>query len=241
MNETPYDDAFYDNQEQNSRAAASVVLTRLNADYHFSSVLDVGCGVGTWLSACVEMGKTDVLGVDGDYVNRDRLQIAKTAYQPHDLSKPLDLGRRFDLVMSLEVAEHLPAETSETFVESLVRHGDAVLFSAAIPMQGGTHHVNEQWCEFWQGHFAKQGFEPVDFLRDALWHDPAVPFWYRQNMCFFRKKDASPPILSARHATEFPTRIHPEFYARTAVRAHGLPGKEVRRMRREFRNLTQPD
>lgn len=241
MNETPYDDAFYDHQSTNSRAAAAVVLGRLDADYHFESVLDVGCGVGTWLSACVEMDKTDILGVDGDYVNRDLLQIPRETYQPADLSQPLDLGRRFDLVMSLEVAEHLPTETSETFVQSLARHSDAVLFSAAIPMQGGTHHVNEQWCEFWQGHFDAAGFEPVDFLRDELWHDERVPFWYRQNMCFFRKRDAGRPILSGRGATGFPTRIHPEFYCRTAGRAHGLPGKETRKMRRAYRALTRAD
>ena len=67
------------------------------------------------------------------------------------------MNRKFDLVLSLEVAEHLPSECAEAFVESLVNLGPVILFSAAIPYQGGENHVNEQWPEYWVGVLSGEG------------------------------------------------------------------------------------
>jgi 2-polyprenyl-3-methyl-5-hydroxy-6-metoxy-1,4-benzoquinol methylase len=65
------------------------------------------------------------------------------------LIQPLDLEKEFDLVVSLEVAEHLPASAADQFVNTLVKHGKKILFSAAIPGQGGQDHLNEQWPDYW--------------------------------------------------------------------------------------------
>ncbi len=237
MKDTPYDASFFDHQSTNSRIAASIVLKRLQDEYVFQSVMDVGCGVGTWISACIEMGLEDVCGVDGDYVEREKLQIPQEVFFAADLNEPLTIGRKFDLVTSLEVAEHLDKDRAENFVAGLVKHSDAILFSAAIPLQGGTHHVNEQWGEYWQNIFASFEYEPVDFLRDALWHNENIPFWYRQNMCFFRNKNANRPILPNRPATEFLSRIHPDFYARIVTKAKNLTRKDMRKMRKDYRQL----
>ena len=88
--------------------------------------------------------------------------------------------------MSLEVAEHLPLESAETFVDSLTKHGNFIFFSAAAPFQTGTGHVNENWCEYWAALFAAKGFEPLDIIRDQIWSDESVPYWYRQNARLFR-------------------------------------------------------
>ncbi|MDW8444469.1 MAG: hypothetical protein RML45_09315 [Acetobacteraceae bacterium] len=131
-------------------------------------------------------------------------------------SWPIDLDRRFDLALSLEVAEHLPPERAAGFVADLVRLAPAVLFSAAIPLQGGTNHVNERWQAFWAGLFASHGYRAFDVIRPRVWDDPRVEPWYRQNTVLFladghpetervakAERDAPRP-LSVVHPAVFP-------------------------------------
>jgi SAM-dependent methyltransferase len=159
------------------------------------SVVDVGCGLGTWLAVFMENGVADVTGVDGDYVDSSRLEIPAERFVAHDLSTPLSLDRRFDLAVSLEVAEHLPADRAAIFVGSLTALAPFVLFSAAIPFQGGTNHVNEQWPEYWAALFGQRGFLPVDCVRREVWGDENVEWWYAQNTLLFVEEGrlASPP------------------------------------------------
>jgi SAM-dependent methyltransferase len=184
-----YATGFYEGQLAGSLRSAEVVVPLLIDLVRPASVLDVGCGVGTWLRAFVGLGVTDVVGVDGDYVDRSLLQIDPEAFRPTDISRPLDLGRRFDLVISLEVAEHLDAGDADTLVDSIVRHGDAVAFSAAVPFQDGTHHVNEQWPDYWIDKFAARSYACLDILRPTLWDRPEVEFWYAQNLFLFVAED----------------------------------------------------
>jgi SAM-dependent methyltransferase len=72
-----------------------------------ASLLDVGCGTGTWLRAAMECGVTDVWGLDGVLLPPERLLFPAEKYGQQDFSRPWDLGRRFDVVLCLEVAEHL--------------------------------------------------------------------------------------------------------------------------------------
>lgn len=179
----PYAPAYYDEIRAGSLRSARVVLPLVFDVLKPSSVLDVGCGDGTWLTACSELGVSDVFGLH--YVDRRRLSIAADRFIPTDLEQTFDLGRRFDLVMSLEVAEHLAPEAAEPHVADLVRHSDVILFSAAVPEQGGAHHVNEQWPAYWAARFAIHGFLPADFLRPRIWLDGAVEAWYAQNTLLY--------------------------------------------------------
>ena len=145
------------------------------------------------------------------------LEIPHAAFLRADLSQPLDLGRRFDLAISLEVAEHLPAASADTFVASLAGLSDFVLFSAAVPGQGGRHHVNEQWQEYWGERFARLGFAALDLVRRAIWSDRAIPYWYKQNTLLFvrRERLAELPGEAAKWECE-PASLslaHPEFLA----------------------------
>lgn len=146
------------------------------------SVLDVGCGTGTWLKAALELGAVEVLGVDGAGLPADALLIGEDRFRSHDLNRPLRLGRRFALVLCLETAEHLEPESAAELVETLVAHGDRILFSAATPGQYGVHHVNCQWPEYWQSLFNERGYACDDSIRWTVWNNPAVEPWYRQNM-----------------------------------------------------------
>ena len=127
----------------------------------------------------------DAIGVDGQYVPREQLCVPADRFICHDLTTPLDLGRRFDLVTCLEVAEHLPSEAAETIIDSLCRHADVIAFSAALPGQGGTGHINERWASFWVALFAAHGYRPYDLLRSRLWGDERCEWWYRQNLLVY--------------------------------------------------------
>ncbi len=144
-------------------------------------LLDFGCGEGGWLSIWKQRGVKDYIGVDGQYVDQTRLLIERERFVAADLRRPVDLGRRFDMVQSLEVAEHLEKASAEIFVETLTRHGDMVLFSAAVPGQGGVNHVNERPYEYWRRLFSERGFSMYDPLRPALLEHHTVEPWYRYN------------------------------------------------------------
>ncbi len=127
------------------------------------------------------MGVQETVGLDGDYVRRERLLIPGKFFIPQNLSEEFDLGRRFDLVQSLEVAEHLPRSSGPRFVDSLVRHGDIIFFSAAPQGQGGDQHVNEQSYEYWRRHFERRDYVPIDLIRPNVIGDRSIEPWYRYN------------------------------------------------------------
>jgi tetratricopeptide (TPR) repeat protein len=188
--QTLYNSAFYSWQAAGSTASSRVIVPMLAALTHPRSVLDVGCGVGGWVGTWLDSG-ADAVGVDGDYVPRDQLCIPADRFINHDLSTPLDLGRRFDLVTCLEVAEHLPEQDAQTIVDSLCQHADVIAFSAAVPGQGGTGHVNERWPTFWAELFANRGYRPYDLLRGQLWWDERCEWWYRQNLLLYATEEVA--------------------------------------------------
>jgi SAM-dependent methyltransferase len=194
---TRYDQVFFEFHQRDSRQSAVHVVPLVMDLIHPHSVIDVGCGVAPWLSVFKENGISDYLGIDGEYVDRSLLMIPDDRFEMKDLSRPFSVKRQFDLVVSLEVAEHIPANSAAGFVQSLTQLGDTVLFSAAIPSQGGTHHVNEQWPEYWRDLFATQGYSVIDCIRSKIWQNEQIQPWYRQNLLLFVKNEriASSPAL----------------------------------------------
>ena len=150
------------------------------------SVADFGCGQGAWLSVYRKAGLA-VQGVDGPYVKQDRLLIPPSCFLPADLAAGVSLGR-FDLAQSLETAEHLPPAKAAGLVAMLTAHSDFVLFSAAVPGQGGEHHINEQPLGYWRALFARHGYVPCDISRPILRDNPDVQRWYRYNTLLYVKQ-----------------------------------------------------
>lgn len=175
------------------------------------SVVDVGCGTGSWLKAFQMNGVKDIYGIDGNRTGV--LDISPDKFHQADLSLPFQLARRFDLAVCVEVAEHLPENRADLLVDTLTSLAPAVLFSAAIPGQGGMRHVNEQWPDYWADKFSRKGFLTLDCLRMKIWSDPDVIWWYSQNLILYVRKDIARKNkkLSKIPAVGLPPRlIHPE-------------------------------
>ena len=204
MSAHEYNADFYTYIDAGSRRSARAVAGLLMPEIAIASLLDVGAGHGAWAAEWLAAGVDDVLAVDGDYVRRDQLAIPAARFRAHDLATPLDLGRKFDLVQTLEVAEHLPADKAELFVDNLVAHGDVILFSAAVPHQGGEHHVNEQPPEYWRAKMKARGFAAFDFIRPALANRDEVMPWYRFNTYLYANNRGEQRLSAKIKATRVP-------------------------------------
>ncbi len=228
---TDYPKNFYDDLEDTAAPSARRIVPMVRALMKVASVVDVGCGTGAWLNVFARDGVDEVLGLDGDWVRQEQLLIEPGNFQRCDLTKALPVDRRYDLAISLEVAEHLSEEFASDFVSELTRLAPVVLFSAAIPGQGGLHHVNERPPAYWAGLFAKRGFKVIDTIRWQVWGDPSVTWWYKQNILLFASEpalEANPKLRAARQAMppDAPIHIvHPERYAAIVKQARpGLGG-----------------
>jgi SAM-dependent methyltransferase len=218
---TPYDEKFYAGKDQGSYRSAMVVLPLVFSHVGPRSVVDLGCGTGTWLRAAHELGLEDYVGYDGAHVRQ--LSIAPTRFVAADLSRPIVAERKFDLAICCEVAEHLPATAAATVVGSLAALSDVVLFSAAIPWQGGVHHVNEQWPAYWQALFRACKFSAYDFLRPQIWNDDRVEWWYRQNIILYVADSAASRFHLPEPTPAVLALVHPALY-------------ESQRRKKNFRN-----
>lgn len=188
---SPYSKLFYAWQRMGSHNSAKRILPIVFDAVKPKSVVDVGCGVGTWLDVAHSLG-AEATGYDGAWVKALEPVYPHIPIHETDLELPLVTGRTFDLAISMEVAEHLTWRRADGFVADLVALAPHVLFSAAVPGQGGTNHLNEQWQSFWAERFAEHGYGPRDIIRPAVKDDGAVAYWYRQNAILY-SQDA--PVL----------------------------------------------
>lgn len=200
-----YSKLFYTLQRIGSQRSASVVLPLVFDLATPQSVIDVGCGAGTWLAVTRQLGVATTIGIEGPWVADIELASADIEMRHADLERPLPVTERSDLALCLEVAEHLSPGRAEGLVDDLVALSDRVLFSAAVHWQGGIGHFNEQPQSYWAGLFASRGYGAIDLIRPRIWHDGRVSYWYRQNMLLFVKGAPLVPVaaLDRRHPARF--------------------------------------
>jgi SAM-dependent methyltransferase len=249
---SPYTLDFFKDRSSGSSRSAQVIVPLVLDLVHPSSVVDVGCGVGTWLNVFQQLGVQDVLGIDGPYVDLDEVLVSPANFRHHELTQPIEVGRTFDLAVSLEVGEHLEPQFAPRFVQLLVSLAPVVLFSAAVPHQGGTHHVNEQWPGYWAALFQEHGYVAIDAIRRRVWSDERVDWWYAQNTLIYCRSDVLSRYTGLGRARECTSEaslalVHPRNYAdnwllvpyhlrRASVKQllTALPGAAARALRRRL-------
>lgn len=209
-----YSSDYYSRLKGGAGESAKVVVPTVVELVRPRSVIDLGCGTGAWLAEFQRHGVQDILGIDGPHVAVRQLEIDPRDFVAADLTEPLRLRSYFDLAMSLEVAEHLEENQADEFVATLTRLAPVVLFSAAIPYQGGVHHLNEQWPDYWAERFEAHNFVALDPFRRLIWKRADVEWWYAQNLVLFVRRDhiAKFPWIQETVERGIPTYVHPGNY-----------------------------
>jgi hypothetical protein len=181
-----YSARFYDHQRHGSSRSARIMLPIVFSEIRPASVVDVGCGMGTWLQPARELGANRTVGLDGEWVRSLPVQ-SSIEIRTAQFEEPIALPETFDLALCLEVAEHLSPRRARGLVADLTRLAPHVLFSAAIPGQGGHLHLNEQWQSYWAALFAAEGYGARDIVRPRVRWTRGVEFWYRQNAILYSR------------------------------------------------------
>ena len=207
-----YDKSFFNSMDEHTYSAR-IILNILFKHYNPKSVVDVGCGSGSWLKVAGEMGVNSLTGIDGKWLKKDMLISNNFELITHELETLIPVLHAYDLAISLEVAEHLPESRAESFIRDLCKLSKVILFSAAIPNQGGDNHINEQWQSYWYGMFRDNKYVGLDIIRHQVWEDKQVKSWYKQNCLMYVHKDFSEPFNKS-NQSKYPLDIvHKDIYS----------------------------
>ena len=230
-----YNDVFYFEMAKFSSSSAKFIVPLLLENYKVNSVVDFGCGDGQFISEFLKNGLDEVVGIEGSWI-RDVIDLSTAPWlKIADLSLIQEFNKKFDLAICLEVAEHLESEYASNLITTLTNASDLVFFSAAIPGQSGTNHVNLQYPDYWASLFWERGFVLVWDPRKILWANKNVAPWYQQNCLLFAKSDSGEaqkiePALF-RHPDIFPE-LQTNLY-----KAKKLPKRIQNRLSKNFRKI----
>lgn len=185
MGAVTYDDSFFDMELSESMPAAEAMVPWILNYTGAKTVIDVGCGMGAWAKVARDQG-CEVCGVDGAPIS-ERVLIPECFLQA-DLLEGFDCSG-WDLAICMEVGEHLPLSSASALVSGLCG-ARFVLFSAAVPGQGGIGHLNEQWQSWWSDLFHAAGYSGTEDVRSFFWQARDIAPYYRQNVILYaRPKD----------------------------------------------------
>ena len=186
-----YNASYYEHVEDAAVASAPGIATTIVETFDPADLLDVGCGTGAMMEAIRDLGPS----VKGLEYSSAALELCKkrgldvTRFDIENDSHPFP-DRRFDVVISMEVAEHLPASVADRYVNVLCQSSDHVVFTAATPGQGGQDHINEQPREYWLEKFDAREFTVQDDLTETWrqkWRAGNVTHWYWKNLMVLKK------------------------------------------------------
>lgn len=237
-----YGKGFFDRIEKGSVGSAEIILPIVFETLKPRALLDVGCGNGSWLSVAKRLGVNQIKGCDGPWVTPDQLLIEPGDFMPIDFERPgSGPSGSFDLAMSLEVLEHISDAAGKRVIAYMAERAPVVLFSAAVPGQGGRNHINEQWQSYWAAEFRKHGFEPWDIIRSRIWKNAEIKPWYRQNIILYvhprsgLSRPVPPPMpIDVINPDLFTPRI--DKLNKYKERAEGTFGGRIRSAVRKLRN-----
>ncbi len=222
-----YDTRFFEGRSSSVESSAEVLVPLMHRLFAPRSVVDVGCGDGAWLAQWLRSGVARIQGIDGPWVQQNVLKIPINYFCAQDLNQPFSMSECFDLCTSFEVAEHLAPENAAIFVKSLTQLSDLVVFSAAVPGQGGTGHTNEQWQEYWIDQFAACDYLAIDAISPHVWTSTSVQPCYLQNILVYVRSSRAEQYaalggLAAADKVKVGRRIHPRMWAEKIVEGQDL-------------------
>jgi hypothetical protein len=164
--------------------AAHAMVSMLHGLFKPRNVLDLGCGDGAFSREFIKHG-CPVAAFD----RTQPALIARESWDYINLLAPYNFTSHYDLALCLEVAEHLPTgHVTDELIRNLCQSADVVVFSAAIPLQGGSGHVSEHWQSFWAEKFSRYSYLPCSVVRDYLWNLSHIPPWYAQNTLVYARQ-----------------------------------------------------
>jgi SAM-dependent methyltransferase len=172
------------------RQSATIMARTIVDSFHPLTVVDVGCGTGHLLVSL------RALGVRGIGLERSPTALLACRHRGLDVRKfDLESAENFsehaDIVVSTEVAEHLPAQFADHFIDLLANIARVVILTAATPGQGGTDHVNEQPNGYWIEKFRQRAFRFEERLTHRWrneWVEKQVTTWYWANLMVFSRE-----------------------------------------------------
>lgn len=182
-----------------SISSAKELVPLLIKKYSPNSIIDVGCGTGAFANEFKSSGIKNVTGYEGAWMRNEQTILPKENYVFTDLSLFVKIEEQYDLCLCLEVAEHLNEKSAKNLISILTSSSSRIAFSAAIPFQGGNHHINEQWPSYWSKLFGEFGFFLEWDPRLEIWDNSRIAPCYRQNLLIFSKMSntdrISPPSI----------------------------------------------
>ena len=192
-----YNDRFFRKRTKGKTIRWEIMFGEcLRETFQIESIVDFGCGLGTFLDGCLKSGAKKVMGFEYGY------ELAKKYISPTvasfiqygNVMEKIDCGK-FDCAMSIEVAEHILPDKSDMFIQNLVDAGDKyIILTAAHPGQGGLWHINERPKQFWGDSIEKCGFkytqnDTTKFLKAIKSKRIKIPRHIRYNLMVFKKGD----------------------------------------------------
>lgn len=234
-NSNLYNNAFYDEAMRRSTSAAFEIMPVVIKYLAPKSIVDFGCGRGIFLAEAQKVDDSiEICAIDGEYVDRKKLLIDEEKFDARNLEKKITLLKKYDLAMSFEVGEHISQENVNVFIENIVNSSDIVLFSAAIPGQGGIGHINEQWPSYWTSLFLKYGYKVSDCFRKLFWDNEKIPYWRRQNILLFVKETKYDEVMRVfNEARDVIDIVHPSNYLKE-IENRSKVNKEIQSMSKEL-------
>jgi SAM-dependent methyltransferase len=212
--------------------APNQIVPLLMEIFNPKSVVDIGCGLGTFLKVFKDYGVKEVLGIDGPWVNKKLLSkyLATNEFLEINLEKNFQIDKKYDLALCLEVAEHISSDNSDTLVKNLTTVSDIIIFSAAVPLQGGQNHLNEQWIDYWQAKFAPYNFTFRDGLRQLIWDNKFIESWYKQNTFIIAKSNVKTTVdfKCFSDINSIQTYIHPDIFTIKSAGYHNFYDGKLR-------------
>ena len=180
-----YDASYYQNHTKYYERGIANFEKFVRENVDFQSLCELGCGTGAFSAPFVN--DKDVLGIDFS-VGATEVHYLGKNFLSGDLSKPLNLGKEFDLVLSLEVWEHLMPQVEEQYLENIFAlKPKTLILSCAIPGQVGRHHYLPHTHVEANAICAQFGYTPDEELTSKFRKIKSLAKFYRANTFVYKK------------------------------------------------------